>query len=225
MIRRDYVLRMIQEFAEALSRIRSLKKAKKWEEARASIEEEFKHQTGLTPDDLVRLSETELLAILIRTENTLAVREKSLILCTLLQEAGDLAEQQEDSTRARSLHLKGLHLLLDAIARDVAADIPEFVPRVDAFVARLSADEIPPTTHVRLMQYYEQTKQFGKGEDSLFSVMELESANPAVLEFGISFYQRLLTRSEAELEEGNLPVAEVQAGLASLMQRKNAPAA
>jgi hypothetical protein len=33
MIRRDYILRMLAEFFEALSRIRSLQKGQKWGEA------------------------------------------------------------------------------------------------------------------------------------------------------------------------------------------------
>ena len=41
MIRRDYILRMIEEFIQVLSRINALKKGLKWDEAERLLEKEF----------------------------------------------------------------------------------------------------------------------------------------------------------------------------------------
>ena len=46
MIRRDYILRMIEEFMQALSRIRSLKQDQHWQEAAGALDEEFNRLIG-----------------------------------------------------------------------------------------------------------------------------------------------------------------------------------
>jgi hypothetical protein len=40
-IRRDYILRMIEEFVQALARINALKKDRRWQEAAGVLDEEF----------------------------------------------------------------------------------------------------------------------------------------------------------------------------------------
>jgi tetratricopeptide (TPR) repeat protein len=218
MIRRDYILRLIEEFAEALARIRALKKDKQLNEASSLTESEFKRITGLDSESVLKLSETELLARLIQSEPLHAVREKMYFLTTLLKETGDIAAAEGRAEESRACYLKGLHLLLDSLARGDAFEQPESVPKVELFVGEL--DELPVHTNVLLMEHYERIGQFGKAEDCLFAVLEADPKNVAALEFGISFYQRLLGQSDVRLAEGNLPREEVEAGLAELSARK-----
>src|ERR1035438_4165378 len=95
MIRRDYILRMIEEFIQALARINALKQGQHWREAAGVVDEEFQRLIGMGSQAVARLTETELLARLIRGEPTQAVREKTLVLTALLKEAGDVAATQE----------------------------------------------------------------------------------------------------------------------------------
>src|SRR5882724_8273002 len=218
MIRRDYIVRMIQEFAEALARIRALKNGEQLGEASLLTETEFKRITGLDSESVLKLSETELLARLIQSEPLHAVREKMFFLTTLLKETGDIAAAEGRVDESRACYLKGLHLLLDSLARGDGFEQPEFVPKVELFVCAL--DELPTHTDVLLMEHYERIGQFGKAEDCLFAILEADPKNQAVLEFGISFYERLLGHSDVRLADGNLPRAEVEAGLAELRARK-----
>ena len=218
MIRRDYILRMIEEFAEALARIRALKNRRELGEAAVLTEEEFKRITGIDSQSLLKLSETELLARLIQSEPMHAVREKMFFLTTLLAEAGDIAAAEGRAEESRACYLKGLHLLLDSLARGDAFEQPEFVPKVELFVSVL--DEMPPQTCALLMEHYERTGQFGKAEDALFGILDGETGNDYALNFGISFYERLLGHTDAQLMEGNLPRAEVEAGLEELRARR-----
>jgi hypothetical protein len=218
MIRRDYIVRMIQEFAEALARIRALKKDQQLKQAALVTDEEFRRITGIDSKALLKLSETELLARLIETEPLHAVREKTLFLTTLLKEAGDIAAAEGRSDEGRACYLKGLHLLLDSLARGDAFEQPEFVPKVDLFVGAL--DEVPTQTSVLLMEHYEQTGQFGKAEDALFAILDGDVDHEVALNFGISFYERLLGKSDAQLADGNLPRNEVEASLQELRDRK-----
>jgi hypothetical protein len=222
MIRRDYIIRMIEEFTQALARIRALKKDQRSEEARALTEEQFKRITGLDSDSVVRLSETELLAKLIQTDSGQGVREKMLFLTTLLRETGDIAVSKDRFEDGQACYLKGLHLLLDSLARGEVYDLPEFVPKVEEFAVVLADSELPVTTSALLMEHYERTGQFAKAEDALYAILEAEPGNLPAVEFGISFYERLQRQNDARLEEGNLPRSEVEAGLKDLSGRKAA---
>jgi hypothetical protein len=222
MIRRDYILRTIEQFIQALARLRSLKQEGRWQEAAGSLDEEFKRFVGLDAQASAKLSETELMARVIQGEPSLAVRDKTLLLTGLLKEAGDVAAAQERLEESHAWYLKGLHLLLETLGREEVFETPGCVPRVEAFVSALAGTPLPLATEARLMQYYEYLGEFGRAEDALFAMLEQEPANPALIDFGLAFYERLRRQTDASLEAGNLPRAEVEAGLAELGQRKMA---
>lgn len=222
MIRRDYILRMIEEFFQALSRIKSLKGGQEWREANTAVDQEFQRLMGMDTQAVAQMSDTELLAHIVRGEPTLAVREKTLIVATLLKEAGDAFTEQGRHDDSRMSYLKGLHLLLGTLGRDEVFECPQFVPKVQEFVAALRDSPVPLETQARLMQHYERTGEFARAEDALFVMLDAEPDNAPLLELGISFYRRLESQSEAQLNDGNLPRAEVEAGLADLNARKGA---
>ena len=222
MIRRDYIIRMIEEFVEALARIRALKGQGQHGEALILTEEEFKRITGIDSQALLKLSETELLARLIESEPLHAVREKMFFLTTLLKEAGDIAAAEERIQESYACYLKGLHLLLGSLARSDALEQPEFVPKVELFVNAM--DEMPAQTYAMLMEHYERTGQFAKAEDALYAILDGDVNNGYALNFGISFYERLLGHRDTELTEGNLPRTEVESGLQELRERRVAKA-
>lgn len=220
MIRRDYILGMIQDFCEALARLNRLKAGQKWSEASATLDEQFERLAGAGPQAVARLSETELLASLLRGEPTQVVHEKTLMLTTLLKEAGDLAAARQEEQESRVCYLKGLHLLLDTLASEDVAEFPDFVPRVEVFVQALNDAPLPLTTQGLLMQHYERTGQFGKAEDALFAMLAAAPEEPGLVDFGLRFYQRLQALPDATLAEGNLPRPELQAGLAELRSKR-----
>src|SRR5436189_2339204 len=112
MIRRDYILRMIEEFVRALARINAAKQKQSWDQARQEIEQELKQLFGGSFEQIENSSETEILGRLIETDPAFVVKEKAAFLATLLKEAGDVALGKGDLDRARALHLKGFNLLL-----------------------------------------------------------------------------------------------------------------
>jgi hypothetical protein len=213
---------MIEEFFQAFSRIRTLKNARQWREAEGSIEQEFQRLLEVDSHTAAQLSETELLARVVRGEPTLAVQEKILLVATLLKESGDVLTEQGRQSDGRTSYLKGLHLLLDTLGRGELFECPSFVPKVEEFMIALRDSRLPLETHARLMQHYERTGEFAKAEDALFVMLDAEPENAPLLELGISFYRRLEGQSDAQLAEGNLPRAEVEAGLGDLNARKGA---
>jgi hypothetical protein len=220
MIRRDYILRMIEEFCRGLARLRAYVEFSDWKEATDALDGELQKLIGLGASAVVQKSETELLANVIRGEATSAVAEKTLMLVRLLKEAGDVAVGQGQAEQSHTFYLKGLHLLLQVIARGEALEFPEFVPQVEAFVQALQDMVLPMPTQAMLMQHYEKADQFAKAENALFAILDQEPDNPNVLDLGIAFFRRLEKRSDRILEEGELPRPELEAGLKELQGRR-----
>lgn len=220
MIRRDYLLRMIEDFIRVLARIESFKKGQLWQEASQELGEQFQALIGAGPEAIVRMSDTEVMAKIIAGEPTSAVRDKVLMVTRLLKEAGETAAAQGNEEASTAAYMKGLHLLLTAISRDDALECPEYVPSVDAFVNSLQGVELPFHTQGLLMQHYENAGVYAKAEDALFAMVNDGPAERELLDFGISFYQRLQGRTDNQLAEGNLPRAEVEAGLKELREKR-----
>src|SRR2546421_8134440 len=143
MIRRDYILRMIEEFMQALSRIRSSKQDQHWQQAKVALDEEFDRLIGEGAQAVARLTETELVAKVIRGEPTQVVHTKTLMLTTLLKEAGDLASAQGQPEASRASYLKGLNLLLQSLSNADADELPAFVPKVEIFATALQDSPLP----------------------------------------------------------------------------------
>ncbi|MDB6040343.1 MAG: hypothetical protein JWM99_4184 [Verrucomicrobiales bacterium] len=225
MLRRDYVLRMIEEFVRALAKIANQKDQRLWNDAELSLDEESKRLTGFDLKTLTALTDTELLAHLLQTGDFLPQSEKTCMLSRVLIESAEIAESKsgpDGNGTSRALRLQALHLLLPLILRTNASDWPEFVPSIDLLLTRLADAPLPLQTNALLMQHFERSGQFAKAEDALFSMFEISPDNPALLQMGISFYHRLLEQTDTALESGNLPRTEVKSGLNHLQTLPNA---
>ncbi len=220
MIRRDYLLRQVEQFVATLAKIAGLAKKEQWQEASASVTGEFQRLTGVDGPEVLRMSETELLARLIQGEPTLLVESKAFMLATLLKTRGDLLAGQGRLEASREYYLKGLQLLLDTFGRNEITVRPDFVPAVEAFLTGLRDAPLPLPINAMLMRHYERIGEFARAEDTIFAMLDSEPANVELLGFGTAFYRRLLGLNDDALAAGNLPRAEVRAGLAELDQRK-----
>lgn len=220
MIRRDYILRMIEEFTEALARINASKHGQKWDEATGDVDTQFKQLIGINPQAILQMSETEILARTVHGEPTHLARDKILMVTTLLKESGDIAQARDRTVEAHGYYLKSLHLLLDTLGRGEIFECPEFVPKVQALREALEGLPLPVRTQAMLMQHFERNGGFAKAEDALFAMLEAEPEPNGVVEFGVAFYQRLLDRTDAALIAGALPRAEVAEGLRGLRDRQ-----
>jgi tetratricopeptide (TPR) repeat protein len=216
MIRRDYILRMIEQLTQVLASVRRRTQSGEYVEAGTELDAVFRELTGRGADAVAQLSETELLAQLMLDAPTLVVREKTLILTSLLQEAGQLHAAQGRDAEAEACWLKALNLLLTIKRQDVDFEFPEFVPKIDLLRDQLRGTALPLQTLAALWRHYEAIGAYARAEDSLCALLEAEPDNAALVAEAKTFYERLLLQSDYALESGNLPRAEVEAGLAEL---------
>jgi hypothetical protein len=221
MIRRDYILRMIEKIVQVLMGVREKMSEHNEVEAEQMLDQVFRELVGLGPLEVSRLSEMELLALLMKDDPTQVLREKSLLLVALLEEAARLRTAQGKSEESETCRIKALDLLLSIQLQDVDLELPAFVPRIGAMHDELSEAGVtlPLRTLAALWRQYERTGAFARAEDVLFKLLEAEPENTALHSEGRAFYERLLRESDASLEAGNLPRKEVEAGLAELGTR------
>ena len=224
MIRRDYILRMIEELRRVLAGIVALKQERRWQEVEGTLDEQFKQLIGVGAAEATVLSETDLSARLMQGETTQFVREKTRFLTALFREAGDTAVAQDRTDEGHALYLRGLHLLLGMQDSGEPSDHPDFVPSVEVFTAALSDAPLPAQTLALLMRHYERRGEFGKAEDALFGLLDATPATHEVVDFGLAFYERLRGQRDAALTAGNLPRSELETGVAELQRRKEAVA-
>ena len=211
MIRRDFILRMIEEWGRALAQIRALRQGGRAQEAREAVDAECQKLTALGVAGILRLSDTELLARVSEEQLAQTVHLRTLAVITLLREAAEITSA-ERPVEAREISLRALLLLLEVLAQENSGDFPEFVPKVEALVTALQAEPLPPQTLVLLMRHYEETGQYAKAEDALYSLLDALGADREVVGFGRAFYERVLRHSDAVLLAGNLPRKEAEQG-------------
>jgi hypothetical protein len=219
MIRRDYILRAIEECVHALTQIRAMRQDRRLGKARQAVDAQCEKLASAGARYLAQLSETELLARLALGQPTQTVRARLFLLISLLQEAGEIAAAEGRLADAREASIKALHLLLEVSAQNDDGDHPAYVPKVEMLVRSLEGASLPVRTQALLMRYYEQTGQLARAEDLLFSILDATADDPASKEFGIAFYQRILRQNDAILAAGNLPRAEAEEGFKALKAR------
>jgi hypothetical protein len=221
MLRRDYFLRMVEKFAQMLARIREQVDAGQFVEAGEGLDTAFSELMGSGAEQICLLSDTELLARLTEAGPTQSVPDKIRLLVALLQQAGLLHAAEDREEQSRVCWLKALNLLLNLQMEDMDSELAQFIPTIDMLRDQLRDAPLPLTTLAALWRHYEHIGAYARAEDSLFALLEAEPDNLELIAEAKFFYERLLRQSDDALNSGNLPRAEVSAGLAELSVSKS----
>jgi tetratricopeptide (TPR) repeat protein len=216
MFKRDYLMRQFDMLALVIVRAIGLLQEKKPDAALQAIDEELQRLTGFDSHTLSHLTDHELVTGQMVGETATDTRARRIVLATLLATAGeihDLLGREDDHYRCT---LGALDLLLSLPVTEDPLDLPAATPTVDRLVDALAEYGLPPDTHLRLFRYYEESGRYADAEDMLFEIIDAEPDSPEVRALGIAFFHRLLEQTDEALEAGNLPRAEVEAGLAEI---------
>ncbi|MEJ2292624.1 MAG: DUF6483 family protein [Deinococcales bacterium] len=224
-IRDDLILRMLDQVSEVVARVLTGRSPDALPEAERELASAYQELTGSGRALVGRLSSEQLLAILGAPSRF--NRERGYVLARLLEADAALVEAREGgasvggadeagvdgalpSPDAGVARLKALDLYLEAARAGL--DEEDLEERIDALAAMLAELELPAASHWRLFDHAAAGGRFAEAEDLLFDGVERFGTDRDVAERGRAFYRELEGRSDAELEAGALPRAEVGEG-------------
>jgi tetratricopeptide (TPR) repeat protein len=216
MFKRDYLMRQFDMLALVIIRAIGLLQEKKPNAALQTIDEELQRLTGFDSHTLSHLTDHEIVTGQMVGETVTDTRARRIVLATLLAKAGEIHDLLGSNDDHYHCTLSALDLMLSLPATDDLLDLPAETPAVDTLVDVLAEYGLPPDTHLRLFRYYEESGRYADAEDMLFEIIDAEPDSDEVCALGIAFFHRLLKQPDEALEAGNLPRAEVEAGLAEL---------
>lgn len=209
---KDYIMKIIQQFTNAVAKIMGLKAENKIEESQVVLTDTLKNFTGLNTEILEALPYEILLQRVSGQTNS----EKSLILAELLYQQADIYEIKGELSRARNLYLKNANIMINVLLKGDDTVLEQNQDKVNELIEKIGLRNVPRESLLLLFQYYELTTEYAKAEDVLFELIEKAEANKDLVAKGIAFYERLLNKDQADLQKGNLPMDEVLEGLANL---------
>lgn len=213
MIRNDYIMKMIAQLAKALQVILKLKETGRHDDAAREIDNAMQRICGMNSQLVNALSEESLVSTL--KGGVTIDHGKALVLAELLTEEGDVFDKRGDEAGAFERYYKALYLYLECFAGEDELRLPDYGAKIDALVARLEDYVLPAPTMGRLVTYYEREGDYAAAEDALDLLLEDDETDEAKA-IGRAFYERLLARTDDELDEGNFSRAEAADGLARL---------
>lgn len=215
MIRNDYILRLIEQFSDALKYMLRRRQERGPEAALEASDDVLRLHFGLGSRRIVTLSEAELYELL-RLHDETGTEEKMAFVAALLAEEAAVyrAFDHEDDAYDRYLH--ALHLLIYILEVDPGFDMPEYTPALAGLREALAAYALPPLTLTRLIRLYERLGQLAEAEAVLVDWVEEDEEPWEPIEIGLQFYERLADWSDAALRAGGLSRADVVSGSAEL---------
>ncbi|GGG17009.1 DUF6483 family protein [Paenibacillus aceti] len=213
-LRKDYLVRMIEEMVDVIFQVFGLKQQNKLIEALWKLDDLYREQFGLNSRMIGSLSARDIVEIF-RTGGKVEA-DKLQSLARLLQEEGDIYIAQGRQDEGIFRLMKSLHLYLAADLHGADHSLWDLETETDKLLARLRQYRLPADTEHLLLDYEEAHGRFDKAEDALYRLLELEAISK---EQAVAFYERLLQYDPERLSQGGLPLDEVREGLAEVQRR------
>ncbi|RUT28925.1 hypothetical protein EJP77_16085 [Paenibacillus zeisoli] len=211
MLRRDYLIRMIEEMSEVMGTFLGLKQQKKRTEILWQLDEQYKKHFRLNSELLNSLSIRDLIDIF-RYGGILEVDKLQSAALLMKEEALVYIDNQEkDKGLIRSI--KALHLFLYAALEGADRTLWNLENQVSELESMVKGYRLPSETELLLLRYEEERGRYDLAENALYRMLERSIIQP---EEAREFYERLLKLDPEQLASGGLPLSEVEEGLAGL---------
>lgn len=215
MYQRDYIMRLIEQFGQALQRILGVKEAKQFDAALHEISQAGKTLLGLDMTLLRALDDRQIVDFLTTSDGLDSGR--CLVTAELFLQEGEITALLGEAEESIRNYSKSLSLFLSALDENKQLHNETYFSKVEDLRKRLSAFPLPGHVTFKLYRYFEQLGYYAKAEDLLFALLAI--GYPGITEEGRAFFVRLLALSDAALQQGNLPRTEVLEGQADFEKR------
>ncbi|MWV47307.1 hypothetical protein GRF59_27305 [Paenibacillus sp. HJL G12] len=214
MFRKDYLLQMVEDMVEMVGKVFGLKQQKKYVEALWEIDDLLSKNFRLNSKLLNSLSVEDMIDMFRLGGGVEADKLQSI--ARLLEEEGGIYLDMDRKDEGLTRLMKSLHLYLYADLHGADHSILKLPERVEALKEQIKTYRLPAKTDKLLLDYEENRGHYAEAENALFRLLEQREMTE---EEGLSFYHKILMRSDDELEAGGLPRSEVEEGMEEL-QRK-----
>lgn len=213
MIKNDYLTTKMKELTLIITKVLKSNDSKQLEESRLMVNDAFKKLLGLNSELAGSLSYNDLMKLVGAYEAAEAM--KFVILAQLLKLDADMYKAEGEAIRSFNLYIKSLNIYIKAALLDSDC-LEQGEEIIDEIFNEIEEYELPKDSRVLIFRYFELVNKYDKAEDMLFDVLEDTDNEEAIVEEGVNFYERLLEKSEEALQNGNLPLEEVQDGIERL---------
>ncbi|CAH1057916.1 DUF6483 family protein [Paenibacillus pseudetheri] len=207
MFRRDYIVRMIEDMTAMVAKVLTLKQERKTTEALWEIDELLNRHFPLNSRLLNSLSVEDIIDMF--RFNGVLESDKLQGVAKLLKEEGSIYAANGDHDAALFRSMRALHLYLYADLHGADREMLQMTEDINELLEEVKAYRLPAKTERLLLVYMESIGHYSKAEDSLYRLWE--QGEDVSLE-GDELYRRLLLKSPEELEQGSLPIHEVEQG-------------
>jgi len=214
--RRDYIMRQIEMAAKMLAAIIAKARSGQPLEALGMFDQAYQPLLGVGARLVPVLSDEQLLLML--KPGGVPDDNRWPALVRLLVTEADLYLEVDQPEEALPRYRKALLLLVE-----LGGSRP--VPDADlalALAGRLRGFRLSVAERIDVAAVYEAVGRYADAEDTLFEGLDGDTADE-LADAAIAFYRRLLDKDDAELEAGNLPRHEAEAGLAEVLSRPPIP--
>jgi hypothetical protein len=203
----DTLLRMlVAAIAETVARLALLRTAGQFEQAQQQIDQDLEEQLGLKANLARQLSDQKIVEML--TTNEFLDVGRLYYVAELFRQEAEILQAQGQSALARVSQIRALNLFVE-VGFAVENDFLEADDRIDELFDDLGADTSEDTLFT-LFDYYEQVGAYARAVTAIDQMLARTENDPDILAEKRAFLERLLTESDDELEEGDLPREEIE---------------
>jgi tetratricopeptide (TPR) repeat protein len=157
MQRKDYILRVIHEFLDALLRVFNLREAGQYDDALKEIEDACQKYLGLNAQ-LIAVASDSLLLSLLTLGDRLDTR-KCLFLAKLLSEQAQVFELKGEQQKSFWSYTRALSLYAESLSCDGDLRSDDNIQDVAFIRSRLEGHPLSAEQETRLARYDEKIRQ------------------------------------------------------------------
>ncbi|OJJ21577.1 hypothetical protein BKI52_13625 [marine bacterium AO1-C] len=211
MIRKDYILKLIDQLVIALKKVQGLKDREDYEDALELIAEKKEAFLKIDASYFDNLPIEDLDTLL--KNDTQRGKEIWKFAADLLFEEATIYDILDQEAKVFRAYHQALVILTHLIKQNREVSISLF-EKLSTTVEYLRDFRLPLSSYAKIIEYYTAIHKFDKAEDMLFQTLQAhQDQKIALQEMAQLFYGELLEYDDQKLKEGKLPRKEVEAGL------------
>lgn len=217
MIRKDYILNLVEQLALMLSKLMGLKQNGDYEAAINEIDQFlFKN----TKTDLLTYNHLSLKQLVDQLNAKVRPADEWRFIADVLFEEAEIRLLMNDEQSCLNTRHKVFIILVHLQEHTPTTYSLQAEEKLNKLRRYIEEYEIPSDVGFYLFNYWLQNNKFAKAEDQLFNLLEMNQLSPQLLQEAMAKYKNLLFLEDAVLEKGDLPKNEIIEGITLLKSKQ-----